>query len=375
MARRRRRWPWLVGAALLLLVGGWLMLSTEPPLPTPWPDVRLPRQATRDELKRNSARLSWVPVPVQGDAGLLVPPARPRDPVMAALPPEVKTAAVVIEANAIRNSELGDLLVGCLFAGDDRILPALRDAGLDPLSQVDRVAIADDTLLVTGDFSRTRWEELAGGFSARRAYGPRGELLERSLGDGGEPLRMGLWNGQMVVLGDDEEALKTVLDRLDGSGPAAGSVISEGQAYGEIYGVLQGEALAALVGREDEKLAEAIRSSAQQAELHVNVERDVGMVADVSGSDPAKSEELRRSLGAALALARLRAQTDGKMDQARVLDLARVGEGSGSGSFQLQAGLPYEFLADALRRCAEEKQARHRERAGRAGVAAPADGG
>lgn len=368
MRRARRRWPWLLAAALLLAAGGWLMLSTEPPLPLEGPPVSLPRHITHEEATRNYGRRSWFPPVAVDDAGLmLAPPPTPRDPVMAALPSEVKKAAIVIEANAIRNSELGDLLVDCMFAGDDpMLLPTLRDAGLDPLTQIDRIAVADKTLIVSGDFSKTRWEDLTqGDYRPPTSYGRRGELFEALPGDGGAHRgggAMALWNKQLVVFGDDPEALKQVLDRLDGSGPAHTSVLSESQAYGEVYGVLQAEALAELVGRDDERLGDVIRQSAKQVELHVDVSRDVGMVADVRGGDETKAEELRRSLGSALALARLRAKTNGEDDDAKILDFARVRSAEGSSSFRLEAGLPHDYLVSSLKRCVAEKSNRRAER-------------
>ncbi len=363
MARRRRRWLWLLAAAVLLAAGAWLMRGAEPPEREHGPPVNIPTRMTAVERRRNEERATWLPPVTVTDAGqLLSPPPRPRDPVLAALPPKVERAAVVVEANAIRNSELGELLVQCLFEGEDDFLGRLRDAGLDPLVQVDRVGVFDDTVMVSGDFKATRWKELLGTATATATgYGRQGELLALPGRDGGVQAHLATWGGQLLLVGDDPEALKQALDRLDGTGPQRPGVLSESQAWGEVYGVVNGGALADVVGQEDEKLARVLREAAKTVELHVDVGRDVGLSADVGGDDPAKAEELRRALGSALALARAQAQARGRTDEADVLDLARVHAAEGGASFRLEAGLPHDFIAKSLKKCVEERRARRRK--------------
>ncbi len=368
MARARRRWLWLVVAAVLLALGAALMLSADPPPPAPIAVVAVPRKITPVEQARNNRRRSWVPTPSPDAGPAPRAPPRPRDPLMAALPSEVKRGAVVVEANAIRNSELGDLLVDCLFAGEENRLPELRDAGLDPLTQVDRLAVADDTLIITGDFSKTRLDEFAGPFAARTDYGPKAELLEPLPKDGRTPPWIGVWDRQMLVFARDAEGLKVVLDRLDGSGPSRPAVLSEDQAWGEIYGVIEGKMLANVL-KKDERLRDVIRATASRVELHADVSHDVGLSAEVVGEDPAKTEQLRRALGSALSLARLELQAKGKTDQAQVLEAARVRSAEGGARFKVEAGLPYEFLERVLKQCSEDGRAlAARRRADRAGA-------
>lgn len=364
MATSRRRWPWLVVAALLLAAGAWLMTSAEPERPPLLADVQIPRRMTAWEERRNDGRALWVPAQVVSDAGVREPPPRPRDPVLAALPPTVERVAMVFEANALRNSELGDLMAQCLFAGEE--LAVLRDAGLDPLTQVDRVTIVDDDLLVSGDFRGARLKELLHA-DRSQAYGRQGELMDVPGPDGGVAWHAASWGGQLLAMGDDVESLKRTLDRLDGVGPRAPSVLTESQAYGEVYGVLKGGPLAEVIARQDERLAQALREAAQSVELHVDVSHDVGLAAQVDGSDPAKTEELRKALGAALALARAREAAQGHADQARVLDLAHVAPQADQG-FRFEAGLPHDLLEKSLRKCVEDRRAR------RAAQVPPPDG-
>jgi hypothetical protein len=275
---------------------------------------------------------------------------------MAMMPPKVDRAAVVAEVNAILHSELGGLMMDCLFEGDPAALAMLRDGGFDPATKVDRVALIDDAFVVTGDFRGSAFDRFLPGGTTRRGYGQKGQLLEWARPDGGTNV-MGLWDAQLLVAGEDEAGTKALLDRLESSGPPAPGVLKEEDAWGEVYGVVAAGAVADLLARQDERLAQTVRDSAKDFTMHLDVGHDVGLVGDVAVNDPQKGDELRKALGSALALARMQAQARGRDGEARLLDLAMV-RGLEDGAFRLEAGLPYEYLKASLEQCV----ARQRER-------------
>jgi len=277
------------------------------------------------------------------------------------MPPEVKRAAVVAEFNAIVNSELGGLMTECLF-GDSDFLNELRDAGMDPTTRVDRVAMVDDSLVVTGDFKESGWKKFLPPDAVSKGYGRQGQMIEVPREDGGVET-FAVWGGQMFVAGGDEASQKAILDRLEGNGPQTKPVLDESMAYGDVYGLITSGMLADLVGKQDPRVADAIRESAQDVQLHMDVSHDGGMVADVQSGDPQKADELRRTIGSALSLARMKAQAEGKNDQADLLDLTHVGSANGSPGFRLEAGVPYEYMEKTFRQCVADRKERARKRA------------
>jgi hypothetical protein len=369
---RRPRWPWLLAAALLFALAAWLMAGTDVEHVGVPDKVSLPRRMTRADWDRAEKRKSMpeeVVVP-----GAPEKPARPRDPVLALMPATVKKGAVVFEANAIRHSDLGDLMIDCMFTGENDTLGRMRDAGFDPLNNLDRLAVIDDTLVMTGDFAHTDFPSLLNAQEDRKQFGKNTELFSRNYGDGGLEQQLGLWSQQVLVMGENPVDVKDVIDRLDGKGdPDEKHVLGQSDSYGEMYGVMKMAQLASTGMRDSNpELANLLEESAGTIRLHADVTHDVGLVADIEGSDPAKTQDLRKAFGTALTLAKLQAEAKGNKNAAEVLGFARVASAEG-GNFRLEAGLPYEFLEKQLKECVAKKKERQAQREARR--AAPTDAG
>ncbi|WP_375765379.1 hypothetical protein NR798_27090 [Archangium gephyra] len=364
---QRRRGLWLVFAVVLFGLAAWLMLSGQGEEETPPPPkVAFPYKLRPAERERMEKRRTYV-TPVVDAGTVAQQPLRPSDPVLAALPRGKGKTAVVIEANAIRHSPIGELLLECLMNRGSKGLERFKqETGVDPLKDLDRLVITDNGVIVSGNFGDGKLKDLL----AREGgtdydYGDGARLFEakppppppegrpRMI----QPLRpsLGLWNNQMLVFGDTPEGVKEVIDRVEGRGPDEPPVISEGSTYGEMYGVLSTEQLKKLFPQEQQELAARLAEVAENVELHVDASSDFAMTAQVKGPNADKVTDLGKSLGGALSLARMKAQAEGEKELAQLLDFAKVKPDGDE--FKLELAVPLDVIKQQLSFCREQQGA------------------
>ena len=340
-----RRWLWLIAAGLLVIAAAWLVRIPEPRAPLARPEVEMPRRLRPEERKRMLSRLR----PPVVDAGARRNEVR--DPMLAALSAGGSGSGVVLEVNALRNSPLGELLLQCLAAREGRgnALEALQRMGIDPLRDVDRVGITEHGLVVSGDFRRANWQGLLGSPSGT-AYGDQGQITSVDpRADGGATLVATRWGDSLLHLGDSVEDGRRVLDAVEGRGPAPTPLLTPEQSYGELYGVMSGADLARTLAGSD-AWANALVEAASKVEVHLDARRDVALVADVSGEDARKLEDLGKTLGGALALARAQARATGDDESAELLSFAKVSPARGD-ALSVEVALPLEVVAKQLAFC------------------------
>jgi hypothetical protein len=362
--KQSRRWPWLVAVVLLLVAAGWLMSRGDPPEKTPAVEkVQFPTRLRGPEYERMERRrtLETVLQAAFADAGRPAQAARRRDPMLAALPAADKNkTAVVFEANALRNSPVGELLLDCLrtrSGGENPFDSVRKQTGIDPLVDIDRVAMTTDGVLISGDFSHANWDQVFSGKATRTSYGDHGTIFTPpSSTDASGNKRpvgaVGSWNNELMVTGQTVEQVQAMLDRLEGRAAPQPSIIDESDSFGEVYGVLAPDDVVHLLGPDQKELAQKVLDVAQQVKLHVDAQSDVAVVADLSGPDGDKVTDLGKSLGGVLSLARLKAQADNDTDFADLLDLARVTPDNGK--FRAELALPMDFLSQKLAWCREK---------------------
>jgi hypothetical protein len=279
---------------------------------------------------------------------------RHRDPVLSAVSAPGTSVAVVFEANALRHSPVGKLLLDCLASldgpdgGSSLALGTLRSQGLDPLQDLDRVAFADRNVVASGDFSRVNWDSLLASTTAE-AYGADGQL--RSAQPGADGPVFATWGAQLVVMAQSRAAAMAVLDRIEGRSPT-GPLLSDNQAYGDMYGVLTGAALSTVFGPPNTPLSAQVQSAARSVEFHLDATRDVGLTATVTGDDPVQLQDLGRALGGAIALQRSQAVLRGDTVTAELLEYAQVS--ARDGQVDLEVAVPFEVLRKLLASCGRE---------------------
>lgn len=345
---RRRRWLWLVAAALLVVIAAWLVRMPESRPELTRPEVPMPHALRPEERARMVSRLT----PLPGDAGARPPAVGDR--MLTALSAGGAGSGVVLEVNALRHSPVGELLLECLARsqGQGNGLEALRQMGIDPLRDIDRIGITEHGLVVSGDFRRANWAGLLG-TATGAPYGDRGQITAVDpRADGGTTLVATRWGDSLLHLGDSEEDGRRVLDAVEGRGPAPRPLVSPEQSYGELYGVVSGSDLARMLAGGNESWGTALSEAASAVELHLDARRDVALVAEVKGQDPQKLEDLGRTLGGALAMARARARAEGQDETAELLGFARVSPEHGN-ALSLEVALPLEVVARRLAFCRE----------------------
>lgn len=301
-----------------------------------------------------------VALPAPAPLAPAVAPPRPavEDPVLRALGGAGGRSAMVVEANAIRHSPIGELLMACMKnrARRDPVERLREELGVDPLEQIDRVAVGDDALVVSGHFEGAKWDGLLEQFDGS-TYGEKARFFTRRAENviQGQPREevLAVWNDQLLVVADSEEEARRVIDRIEGRLPVDEPLIPESATYGELYGVLAAEDVARLFEEQQPELAARLREVASSVELHMDTRSDVGIVADVKGENRDDVADLAKAMGAALSVARLRAEAEGQ-NVAEFLDLARVRPQGDQ--FTLELALPLPLLEKHLAFCRNPRE-------------------
>jgi len=221
------------------------------------------------------------------------------------------------------------------------------------LQDLDRVAMTEDGLVLSGSFGKAHWDGIFEGRATRERYGDQGTFYRFAHGDGGARDDVfATWGDQMAIVSQSEEEARAAIDRLEGRA-VPNPVLTEDQSYGDIYGVLSADDVSRLLPEESD-LAQRLKSAAQRVELHVDASRDVGIVADVEGPDHSQLEDLGKSIGGALSLARIDAKAEGEAELSDLLELARVHRRD-DGTFTLEMAMPLEMLEKQLAWCRDRK--------------------
>lgn len=348
----RRGKAWLLASALFLALTGllafWLNQKEEGASPKA-AEVVFPRHMTGEEHQRMQSRRTLPAPPPPATEAFRPTSSGPRDPLLAALPRGEGKMVWVMEANALRHSRIGEQIVKCMQEQPDNWFARVQaETGIDVLADIDRLAASDDVILASGNFEQLRSDSLLKQ-SRQEAYGEAGQLYTTGDGSSGGSA-LGVWKQKLLLHGKDAETVKRALDQLEGRGPPEPPLLEEKDTYGEMYGIFPAEALAPLFSPNDKGLAEKLAQAASRVELHVDAMRDIAVVARVEGQDAALVSDLAKSLGGALAAARVKALAEGSSTWASLLELAKVQPGPSGFSFEL--AVPAETVERELRDCA-----------------------
>lgn len=317
--------------------------------PAPVAHVEFPRFARPEEQERNQKRRTLAPPPIV-DATKEGFRQR-RDPVVTALPTRKGTSVMVFEAAALKDSPIGRLWIDCMLSERDaqELERFKTEYGVDMLNDVDRVATSSQKVMILeGSFGSTRWDKLDGG---QRSYGNKGTIYGSENPRGGGRA-IATWGDGIQILGDVTE-IEAAIDRLEDRAPPEPPLIPEWSAYGDAYGVLSAEELAKMLPESQREIAERLRGALERIELHVDASEDVAIVADATGPTANDVDDLGKTLGSALSLGRLKAQSDGDEKLAELMELARISPHNGR--FSLEMALPMPVIQRQMGPCRRNK--------------------
>lgn len=258
--------------------------------------------------------------------------------------------AVFVEVNAIRHSELVEKLLACRKdEASDAMQRFKEQVGVDPLEEVDRIALHDDVFAASGFFDELKLPPEAG---EPEAYGDDSQLYRIPHPD--DPSKttvVGKVQNGLLLLGEDEAQVKAAVDRAEGRGDDVTPLPPEVTGT-EIYGRFGPELLGQLLGGgmsggAGEPLMQRVTEIVTDGTVRVLVDDAVSMSLDLKTNDAAGGEDLAKALGGALAGARQQAESEGNAELAALLDKARVLK-QDNGSFGIDLAVPGDTLLEAM---------------------------
>lgn len=255
--------------------------------------------------------------------------------------------AVFVEVNAIRHSELVERLLACRKdEATDGMRQMKEQLGIDPLEDVDRMALHKELFAVSGYFEDLKLPPASG---EPEAYGDGAQLFRVPRPEDPERVTvLGKVGDGLLVLGDDEAQVKAAIDRAEGraaSGPAPSFEASKGS---EVYGHFGPALLAELLGGAGaDPLVARVSEIVTDGTVRMLVDDAVSMSLDFATEDPEAGKDLAKALGGALAGVRAQAVREGREDLAALLERARVLPQE-DGSFGIDLAVPGEAVLEAM---------------------------
>lgn len=263
---------------------------------------------------------------------------------------------MVLEANAIKHSWIFDALEGCVdFKTTD--LPAGFPEDFDLMESVDRVATGDGVALVSGFFEGIDWEEAIGQ--------PIDEANDAKVFQASEGQYFAVWDNQMMITAESREALDEVLNGLnDPSSVPPGAGLQSSNAFGDIYGKLNGSVLSKMVPEEyQDQLTPELLDTLQGIDFHVDTSQGLAMSAQVHSDN----EETLKALNFVMKLALSQAQSSAAdlaeqdlpvdaLGLAQALKASQIGSAE-DGTLNFDLALPRQVMEGFLREACQQIKA------------------
>ncbi|HEU4385518.1 MAG TPA: hypothetical protein VFR85_18680 [Anaeromyxobacteraceae bacterium] len=281
---------------------------------------------------------------------------------MAAAIPGDARETFVLQVNALAHAPLGKLWLGCLAKKERKLLALLEKAGIDPLVNVDRLALIPDgegLAVASGFFAGanplTLVESLpdAEPHITVRPHGADATLFTTRLCFFEcWPMELARWGNATLAFGEPKR-VRAFVDRLQERSSEPPLALPENAFAADIFAVTGAARLASWLDLDDRVLDRWLSELPARAELRVDAMRDVRATARVTVEDPAAAGDLAELFDSAVAAAASKALVAG--DLARVELLGRLAVIRGQGEFTLSLDLPLEALERQFQGCRREE--------------------
>ncbi len=345
MSRKRKHLGWLVLALLLTAVSTLVMWNEAAPV-AHRDSVDFPKQMRQRELNRFLHRRKALSLLTKSaDASKRM--VKEVDPLMVALSGMAKRGSyMVFELADLWETPIGAIIARCLEQAKHNPFEEMEaETGINVLSSIDRVAVANGLVLFDGDFDAEN-TPLNQNYSREEAG--RTIRFQQPQGHKETSSEIAIWDNTILMVGAPDGPMAEALSLLNGELPYDPQAIPSKTAYGAIYGQMDVPEITEMF-KEQRDFSERFADLMESVELHIDAGGDVAMVATARAWEGENADELAQSLGGIISLARLKARSDGEEELAALLDFAKV-EPFGTG-FTLEAALPLSFLEKHLSDC------------------------
>lgn len=266
------------------------------------------------------------------------------DPIVRAMSAPGKDGAIFVEVNAIRHSDIVEKVLACRQEEAFSELERMKnDLGIDLAEDVDRFALAEDSVAMSGFFEDLKLPpELGEG----EAYGDEARLY-RAPEPGGEG------QGVLAVIGDNlvvvaatEEGARAAVDRVEGRADPGASLPRE-LFYSEVYGQMGPGLVQAMLAGAEDPVAAQLMELVDKGTVRMMFDEQVSLSLDFAAKSQEAGEDLAKAVGGALAGFRREAEQQGEEELAWLLEQARVLPGE-DGRFGIDVAVPGELILKTM---------------------------
>lgn len=359
---KQRRWIFLLLTIALLALGWFLSRCSEDKQPerAKASQTRVfPREQRRHRGKAQTERQRQRQKTVDGS---IAPSQKaqnqtiPQDGFERAYNDPKSGALLSVQVNAIRNSELATKIMRCR---EQELSPSLKQVqealGIDPLQDIDRLALGENVVVMSGFFSGLRVPE---SFGEGQDLGQNAQLYtlplpEQQAEEGPTETYLAVVDDQLILLGNTRQDIDDSIARIHDPEPSDNAMLDDELNSSDLGGFLGPGFVQKLLGdNPDDPLSQQISQTVQNARFRANVDDAVMISTDLTGTDAAQVKDLSQSIAGGLSAMRLKAAHEGDQDLATLLDLARVKQeeenGELSPNIALDLAVPGHQILNAL---------------------------